>query len=147
MQKITIDSSFDIKGGIDIPNFAAGIGLDLGFERFLNFNIDDVKCKIIARELKVELRNIIKKAKEEDKKNYRKNLKHLHFIDKLFYAGSASFEIKNTTKIEIEAALTAAKIVNPKIDVNTDGNIKVSFAGSQEIPFAADIEPLTDFID
>ena len=147
MQRIMIDSRFDIKGGVDIPNFAMNIGAELGFGNFINFSIEDVKCKVLARELKVELTNLIKQAKEDDKKYYRKNLKKLFFIDKLFYAGNASFEIKSSSRAKVEVALTSAKIVNPNLSFGSEGNIKVSFSGDMDLPFAADFEPLTDFID
>jgi hypothetical protein len=147
MQTVTIDNEFDIKGGTDIPNFAVELGLVLGNKRFINFNIDNVKCKVIAKDLKRELKNLIEKAKEEDKRYYRRKLKHLFFIDKLFYAGNVSFELIKATKSEVEAALTKAKIINPQIAVNTQGKITVSFYGKMIIPFAADIESLKDFID
>ena len=147
MQKITIDSRFDIKGGADIPNFATSIGAELGFSNFVNFNIEDVQCKVLARGLKVEIINLIKQAKEDDRKHFRKNLRDLYFIDKLFYAGNASFEIKTDSKAKVEAAVTSAKLVNPNISFNREGNIQVSFTGNKDLPFAADFEPLRDLID
>lgn len=146
-QKITIERESDLNAKLDIPNFASNIDLKLGMQNILNFQMEDVKCKVLERDLKVEIRNLINNAKETDKKHYRKKLKRLFFIDKLFYAGNVMLEIKQDTTIDIEAALSKAKILNPNIKTNTKGTINVSFAGSTEIPFAADIEPLKDFID
>jgi hypothetical protein len=146
-QQITIDSNFDIKGGVDIPNFAVSIGAAIGFSNFVKFEIEDVQGKVLARDLKLELIDLITQAKEEDRKYYRKTLKKLFFIDKLSYAGKVSFEIKATSQAKLEVALTQAKVVNPNVSFSSSGEAKVTFPGSMEIPFAVDIEPFKDFID
>lgn len=146
-QQITIDNNFDIKGGVDIPNFAMSVGAEVGFSNFINFVIEDVQAKILARDLKMDLINLIQQAKVEDKKYYRKTLKKLCFVDKLYYAGKVSFEIKATSQAKVEIALTQAKVVNPNVSFNNSGNALVTFPGSMEIPFAADIEPFKDFLD
>lgn len=147
MSKITIDRSYDFHTGLDIPNFATEVGVEVGNENFSDINIDNVQCKVIARELKFELMQILKQAKEEEKKYYRKELKHLFIINKLFYAGKANLTFKSTTKSNVEAAVLKAKISNPKIQVNNTGEINVSFSGNLAIPFAADIESVKDFMD
>jgi hypothetical protein len=146
-QQITIDSSFDIKAGIDIPNFAVSIGAEVGFGNFVNFVIEDVQSKIFARDLKMELITLVRQVKEEDKKYYRKTLRKLFFIDKLFYAGKASFELKSTARGKLEVALSQAKLLNPNISFNSAGDAKVIFQGNMEVPFAADIEPFEDLTD
>jgi hypothetical protein len=146
-QQITIDSSFDIQGGVDIPNFAMSIGAQVGFGNFVNFVIEDVMGKVLARDLKMDLISLIQQAKDEDGKYYRKTLKRLFFIDKLYYAGKVSFEIKATSQAKLEVALTDAKLINPNVSYSSSGNAKVTIEGSMEVPFAVDIEPFTDFLD
>jgi hypothetical protein len=146
-KQITIDQEFDIKGGADIPNFAASISAEVGFSNFLNFVIEDVQAKVLARELKVELIRMIKQAKDEDRKYFRKELKKLFFIDKLYYAGKASFEVSSSAKANLEAALSTSGLANPGIAFTSSGSIKVTTGGSLDIPFAAGIEPCSDLID
>ena len=146
-KQITIDQEFDIKGGADIPNFAASVGAGVGFSNFVNFIIEDVQGKVLARDLKVELIRLISQAKEVDRKYFRQELKKLFFIDKLYYAGKASFEVRSSAKANLEAALGGSGLANPSIAFTSSGNIKVTMGGNLEIPFAADIEPCTDLID
>ncbi len=146
-QQIVIDQRFEIGAGADIPNFAASIGARVGYGNFVNFVLEDVKAKVLARELKVEIIRMIKQAKEDDRKYFRKELKRLFFIDKLFYAGKASFEVRSSAKASLEAALGTSGLANPAVAFTSSGNIKVTVGGSFDIPFAADIEPCKDLVD
>lgn len=146
-QQITIDKHFDIQAGVDIPNIAAGISADIGFESFINYRISDVNCRILGGELKVELMQLLGQAKKEDPKYFRTKLKKLFFIEKLFYAGQVSFELKSEAKGKLVAALGKAKIADPRLSFTSSGNAIVTFPGSTTIPFAADIEPCMDLVD
>jgi hypothetical protein len=146
-KQITIDQEFGIKGEADIPNFAASVSAGVGISNFVNFKIEDVQGRVLARDLKVELIRLISQAKEEDRKYFRKELKKLFFIDKLYYAGKASFEVSSSAKANLDAALGTSGLANPGISFTSSGNIKVTMGGNLEVPFAADIEPCTDLID
>lgn len=143
----SIDSSFEIGAGIDIPNIAASISTQLGFGNIHSFTIDDVSCKIFADKLKFEIREIIRSAKNSDRAQYRKNLKGLYFIDKLYYAKSVTLETKLTDKIALEAAITKTKLLNPKLSFSSAGTASITYQTDATMPFAADIESVKDFID
>lgn len=146
-QQITIDKHFDIQTGIDIPNIAAGISADIGFDSFINYKISDVNCRILGGEMKIELMQLLGRAKKEDPKYFRSKLKKLFFIEKLFYAGQVSFELRSEAKGKLIAALSRAKIADPRLSFTEKGNAIVTFPGSSTIPFAADIEPCMDLVD
>lgn len=147
MQQITIDSRFDIGGGVDIPYWAIGIGAEIGLKNFISFRIEDVRCRVLGRELRAELIRILLQARETDVKYYRKKLARRFIIGELFYAGKVSFEIKAGSTGKLDVSLTNAKIVDPHIAFSSEGNAIVTFPGDLTVPFAADIEPVKDLMD
>ncbi|MBP7678969.1 MAG: hypothetical protein KA096_00935 [Bacteroidales bacterium] len=147
MQQITIDSTFNISGGVDIPNWAVGIGAEIGLKNFISFRIEDVQCRVLGRELRAELLRILLRAKETDLKYYRKKLSRRFIIEELFYAGKVSFEIKAGSTGQLDVTLTKAKIADPHITYSTGGNAIVTCPGDLTVPFAADIEPVKDLMD
>lgn len=141
-----IDKSFGLAGGIPIPNIGLNISAGFAGKSVQNFSFENITKKSISGDLKVKLKKIIKEAKINDKKHYRKELKNLHIFDELYYAESIVFEVENTTKADIDANLKKLNL-EPKVKHHSGSKYIVEIAGNKLCPFAAKIEPLKDYID
>ncbi|MBN1115741.1 MAG: hypothetical protein JXA77_00935 [Bacteroidales bacterium] len=147
LAKIQLDTSFDFQSGADIPNFATETGLDVSHENITGINVEDIQCKVIERDLKYDLMQELIQIKKNDRRYYRKELKKLFMLDKLFYAGKVNLTIQTNSKAKIEAAVLKSKLVNPKIAEKSEKEVSISFSGDKTIPFAADIEQINDFLN
>ena len=147
LARITLDSSYDFQSGADIPNFMTDFALEIDSHSLTDINVEDIQCKLIERDLKFELMQTIRQQKKDDRHYYRKELKKLFFLDKLFYAGNISLTLKTSSKSQVEAAILKSKVSNPKITEKGEREVSISFPGDLTIPFAADIEQVNDFID
>jgi len=141
-----IDKSFGLETDINIPNIGLELSGNYATKSVLNFSFKDITRRSVSGELKEELRSIIKSAKINHKKHYRKDLKNLYIFDELYYSKKVIFEIDNTNEGEIRTNLAKINIA-PKIKQNSDKKFIVEIASDGLCPFAAKIEPLKDYID
>lgn len=141
-----IDKSFGLETDINIPNIGLELSGNYATKSVLNFSFKDITRRSVSGELKEELRSIIKSAKINHKKHYRKDLKNLYIFDELYYSEKVIFEIDNTNEGEIRTNLAKINIA-PKIKQNSDKIFIVEIASDGSCPFAAKIESLKDYID
>lgn len=130
---------------LNIPNIGFDIKAKFGTEKLVKFSFENIKGRIIGDTIKGQIKNIIRNAKEEDGKYYRKYIKNKYIFDELYYAESFELTVEKTSDTDIGAALEGLKI-EPEITVLSEKSYKVVFPGSNTCPFAAKIESLKDYL-
>lgn len=131
---------------LTIPNIGLDIKAKFGADKLVKFSYKDIQGRIIGKDINGQIRKIIINAKEEDKRNFRKNLKNKLIFSELYYVDSFEMIIERTTEVEVGVALEQFNI-EPEISVENSKELKVIFQGSTTCPFAARIESLNDYVD
>jgi hypothetical protein len=130
----------------DLPNINSDVRAKFKRHKISGYSYDNVQAKIMPAPVKERIIIILRDAKEEDKKYYRKKLKRLFILEELLYADSVTITVDNTSMAELESSMKDLDI-KPSVSLVADKKYNVSFPGSNECAFAAKIEPLKDFID
>jgi hypothetical protein len=138
------DSELSISA--DLPNINSEVRARFKKHKVSQYSYDNVQAKIMPASVKERLIVILRNAREEDKKYYRKELKRLYILEELLYAESVSVTVENTTEADLKSSFRGLA-VKPAISLVSDNKYNVSFSGTEACPFAAKIEPLKDFID
>lgn len=146
LAELKIDKSVGFDAQVPIPNIGLNIGGSYATKSIRKFTFENITKKCINGELKEKLRKIIQKAKNDNKKYYRKELKNLYIFDELYYSDKMLFEMENTNETEINANFKKLNI-EPKISQHSATKYTVEISGNNLCPFAAKIEPLKDYID
>jgi hypothetical protein len=135
----SFDEDAELSISADLPNINSDVRAKFKRHKISGYRYDNVQAKIMPASVKEKIILILREAREEDKKYYRKKLKRL-------YADSVTITVENASMAELESSLKDLDI-KPSVSVVSGNKYNVSFSGSNECPFAAKIEPLKDFID
>ena len=142
----SFDEDAELSISADLPNINSELRAKFKRHKISRYSYDNVQAKIMPASVKERIILILREAREEDKKYYRKKLKRLSILEELLYADSVTITVENTSMAELESSLKDLDI-KPSVSLVAGNKYNVSFPGTNECPFAAKIEPLKDFID
>jgi hypothetical protein len=141
---LEIDRGVDIKPALKIPSAGLDLGGRLDFKKISSFSYEEVKAKSLVGTTRSKLINKIDDIKKNDRRHYRK-IKHIMFVDVLYYAKKVSITVEKEYEISAKAILT--NIVDDlQISVVGETEVKITFSNHDNVPFAAKFETIQDLI-
>lgn len=141
----TLESTFDFDTALNIPSLGIDLSNEINYQKVQAFSYEGVKARVITTKVGRPLVKKLADIQKNDKKWWRQ-IDGFYFVEKIYYADKVTISTDSEYAAQLKAKWEGKLPVDFNIKVTGTNKSKIEFSGASEVPFAAKIEIIRDYL-